>query len=79
MTISTAMLRDADRVAAARFSFLLSTPIILGAGLKEGWKLLQPVAHGGAAPAAAIPWLVVAVGTTAAAVTGFLSSWFRGA
>jgi len=34
-TISTAMLRGLDRAAAARFSFLLATPIIAGAALKN--------------------------------------------
>lgn len=32
-TISAARLRDVERAEAARFSFLLSTPIIVGAGL----------------------------------------------
>jgi undecaprenyl-diphosphatase len=45
-TISAGLLQGLDRTAAARFSFLLATPIILGATLKElptlmhsGWDL----------------------------------------
>jgi len=34
-TISTALLRDLDRVAATRLSFLLSIPALIGAGLYE--------------------------------------------
>lgn len=33
ITISAGLFRDLDRTAAARFSFLLSTPAVLGAGL----------------------------------------------
>ncbi|MGB9619263.1 MAG: undecaprenyl-diphosphate phosphatase, partial [Armatimonadota bacterium] len=40
ITISAGLFRNLDRAAAARFSFLLSTPIILGAGLLELAKLL---------------------------------------
>ena len=36
ITISTALFRNVDRAAATRFSFLLSTPIIVGASLLEG-------------------------------------------
>lgn len=35
MTMSAGLLRDLDRAAAARFAFLLSAPIIAGAGLKQ--------------------------------------------
>ncbi|MFA6096667.1 MAG: undecaprenyl-diphosphate phosphatase [Candidatus Paceibacterota bacterium] len=35
VTIAAALIMGFDRVSAARFSFLLSTPIILGAGIKE--------------------------------------------
>jgi undecaprenyl-diphosphatase len=41
ITISTGLLRNLDRPTAARFSFLLSTPIILGAGAKDAWDLLK--------------------------------------
>lgn len=61
-TISAAILRDVRRDAAARFSFLLSTPVILGAGvwqLKDlfqlaGWTVwLLPLLIGFAAAAGA--------------------------
>lgn len=35
ITITAALLSNFDRAASARFSFLLATPIIMGAGLKE--------------------------------------------
>ncbi len=41
ITISGGLLRDLDRPTAARFSFLLSTPIILGAAAKDAWDLLK--------------------------------------
>jgi undecaprenyl-diphosphatase len=46
-TISAGLLRDLDRTTAARFSFLLSTPIIAGAAAKKGWELMK---HGGGLP-----------------------------
>jgi undecaprenyl-diphosphatase len=78
ITISTAMLRDADRASAARFSFLLATPVILGAGMLEGWHLLKAtgmtalaVAGVAATPVRAqLPMFVV--GVACAAITGFL-------
>jgi len=41
ITISAGLFRGLDRAAAARFSFLLSTPIVLGAGLMELKKLVR--------------------------------------
>ena len=41
ITITAALLLGANRKLAARFSFLLSTPIILGAGIKEFPSLIQ--------------------------------------
>ena len=41
ITISAGLLRNLDREAAARFSFLLSTPIILGAAATDAWHLLR--------------------------------------
>jgi len=71
ITMTTAMLRDSDRTSAARFSFLLSTPVIVGAGLLQILHLLKAVRH----PAAAmepIHWGALTVGFVCAAVTGFL-------
>lgn len=39
ITMAAALVRGVDRPAAARFSFLLSTPIIAGAALKAGHDL----------------------------------------
>jgi undecaprenyl-diphosphatase len=70
ITISTALLRDSSRTSAARFSFLLSTPVIVGAGILQGLHLIKAVRHPieGIAP---VQWPVLCVGTIAAAITGF--------
>jgi undecaprenyl-diphosphatase len=77
ITISTALLRNSDRTAAARFSFLLSTPVIVGAGILEGWRFLKVLRHpalqpGGEGAIFEVKWTVLLVGIVAAAVTGFL-------
>jgi undecaprenyl-diphosphatase len=41
ITISGGLFRSLDRPSSARFSFLLSTPIILGAAAKDAWDLLK--------------------------------------
>lgn len=71
ITITTAMLRNSDRTSAARFSFLLSTPVIVGAGLLQGWKAIRVLHHPieGSAP---INWIVMLLGIGVAAVIGFL-------
>ena len=53
-TISAAMLLGLDRVAAARFSFLLSTPIIAGAALSAAHKLHK---EGGIPPGMKTPMI----------------------
>jgi undecaprenyl-diphosphatase len=72
-TITTGMLLGLTREAAARFSFLLSVPIILGAGAYKLWKTV-PVLRG------APDWaLATAVGTVVAAVGGYLViGWLLG-
>jgi len=76
ITMSTALLRNADRASAARFSFLLATPVIVGAGVLETWRLLE-IVRTPAALSAGIPaqdnisWAVLAIGILFAAVTGF--------
>jgi undecaprenyl-diphosphatase len=57
-----------DRTSAARFSFLLSLPIIAGAGLFKGAKLVKD----GLPPGTAAPF---AWGMLASAVSGFLVIW----
>src|SRR5437588_10498056 len=71
VTITAARGVGVNREDAARFSFLLSLPIIGGAGLYKGAKLLIgsekiPAGFGGA----------FAAGVTASAVSGFLVIWF---
>jgi undecaprenyl-diphosphatase len=64
-TISTGRLRGLERQAAARFSFLLALPIILGAGAKallDLRKVHEPAAGGA----------VLAAGFLSSAVVGFL-------
>ncbi|HSW39513.1 MAG TPA: undecaprenyl-diphosphate phosphatase, partial [Acidobacteriota bacterium] len=70
ITMTAAMLRNSDRVSAARFSFLLSTPIIVGAGMLQGWRLIDIVRHPlpGSDP---VQWQAFIFGIAAAAITGF--------
>ncbi len=64
---------------AARFSFLLATPIILGAAVLEIPKLLHaPAEAGGAAMSGGALWVAgVVAGVTAYASTAFLMRYFR--
>ena len=59
-TITAGRALGMTREAAARFSFLLATPITLGAGLYGSRKLLTETHTG-------IEWLAIAVGFVAAA------------
>ena len=54
ITMSTGLFRRMTRETAARFSFLLSTPIIAGAALKK----LVEVRHEGLAPEMRLPFVV---------------------
>lgn len=63
-TMTAALLLDYRREAAARFSFLLSTPIIAGAALQEGMAL----AREGLPSAMQLPFLV---GTLVSAISGY--------
>jgi undecaprenyl-diphosphatase len=74
-TITAGRALGLNREAAARFSFLLATPITLGAGLYGSRKLLTE-AHTG------VEWLAIGVGFTVAALSGtvaigFLLAWLR--
>jgi undecaprenyl-diphosphatase len=71
-TIGGAMLRGFNRPAAARFSFLLSVPALLGAGILAIADLLAAGSLGADLPA-------LAVGFAAAAVSGYLCiRWLLG-
>ena len=66
ITISTAMLLGLTRHSAARFSFLLSTPVILGAAAKAG---LDAFAEGGIPADQQTAFLV---GVVVSAIAGYL-------
>jgi undecaprenyl-diphosphatase len=72
-TITTGMLLGFTREAAARFSFLLSVPIILGAGAYKLWKTV-PLLRG------APEWVLATwIGTAVAAVAGYaVIAWLLG-
>ena len=74
-TITAGLAMGLTRESAARFSFLLATPITLGAGLYGSRDLLAE-AHTGS------EWLAIGSGFVAAAVAGmlaigFLLAWLR--
>lgn len=74
-TITAGLALGLTRESAARFSFLLATPITAGAGLYGSRRLLTE-AHTGT------EWLAIGVGFAVAAIAGivaigFLLSWLR--
>src|SRR5437016_5566181 len=66
ITITAALFRDLNREAAARFSFLLSTPAIAAAALKGAWDIRK---HGGIPPDMRVPF---ALGIIVSAIVGGL-------
>ena len=72
--IVAGLLRDLHHDAAARYSFLLATPVILAASLLEIPTLFAPDAHVALVQAAAG---CVVAGLTAYASVAFLTRWFR--
>ncbi|MHB9035240.1 MAG: undecaprenyl-diphosphatase UppP [Armatimonadota bacterium] len=69
ITISAGLFRNLDRAAAARFSFLLSTPIIFGAGMMA---LKKTMSEG----LPAEEWVVFGWGFASAAVFGYIAIHF---
>lgn len=69
VTITVARWLRFDRAAAARLSFLMSLPIIAGAGL---YKLLDVLSEGGIPSDFVAPFVV---GMATSAVTGFAAVW----
>ena len=74
-TITTGLAFGLTREAAARFSFLLATPITLGAGLYGSRKLLTETHTG-------LEWVALGAGFVAAVISGilaigFLLAWLR--
>jgi undecaprenyl-diphosphatase len=72
ITITAGMWRKMTRETAARFSFLLSTPVIAGAALHEVPKLLK--AHN--AGALDIPLSTIAVAIAVSGIVGYLGIAF---
>jgi undecaprenyl-diphosphatase len=71
-TIATGLLLGLDRASAARFSFLMSAPIVLGAGLIKGLDLVRDGIPAGEAPA-------LIIGFFSAFVVGYASiAWLLG-
>ncbi len=68
ITISAGLFRGLEREAAARFSFILSTPVIFSAALFEGRKLISN--------AGAYDLNLFLAGVVTSAVTGFIAIKF---
>jgi len=76
ITITAALFRDFERSAAARFSFLLSTPAIAAAAAKDFWDLRK---HGGIPPGMGMPFVVgiLVSGIVGAIVIAFFLKYLR--
>lgn len=64
ITITAALLLGMSRQGSARFSFLLSIPVIAGAGLLKAWELVNA---GGATH-----WLLLGMGAVISGLTAYL-------
>jgi undecaprenyl-diphosphatase len=67
-TMSAGLLSGLTRQQAARYSFLLSIPVFVGATVYEGFKLVTQ----GGLHLAGLPWGVMLLGVIASAVVGYL-------
>jgi undecaprenyl-diphosphatase len=67
ITMTTGLFMGLKRETAAKFSFLLSAPIILGAGVYKGYGLMK---HGGLPQDERLPFLI---GLLTAALVGFFA------
>ena len=76
ITITTGLFRSLTREAAARFSFLLSTPAIAAAAAKGIWDIQK---HGGIAPGMKMPFVlgVVVSGLAGVVVIAFFLKYLR--
>jgi undecaprenyl-diphosphatase len=71
-TITVGLLQGFDRESIARFSFLMSTPIIFGAGLLKLPHMLRDMRAG----TSEVTWGALAAGFVAAAIVGtFVIRW----
>jgi undecaprenyl-diphosphatase len=75
-TITGGLLRGLDHAASAHFSFLIATPVILGATALEVPKLLHAGVPAGVLQVAAVS--AVVAGVVAFLSTAFLMRYFRG-
>jgi undecaprenyl-diphosphatase len=66
LTIATGLLSGMDRTSAARYSFLLSIPIILGA------SMLYPLIKLDIKEVMTYNWLAISIGTIVSAIVGYL-------
>ncbi len=64
ITITAALLMGMSRTASARFSFLLSIPLIIAAGFLKSYELSQSISH--------LPWLDIFLGTALSAVSAYI-------
>jgi len=74
ITMTAARMISLDREASARFSFLLSLPIVFGAGAFKSIDLVKDGLHGYGVP---FFWGFVAAGVSGFAVIAFLLSYLR--
>ena len=65
-TIATGLFCGLDRITAARYSFLLSIPIILGA------SMVYPLVKIDVAEAIGYNWMAIITGTIVSGITGYL-------
>ena len=63
VTMTAALLLGMGRQASARFSFLLSIPIIASAGLLKTWELVSG--------AASVDWVAMAVGVVVSGISAY--------
>jgi len=63
ITITAGLLLGLERQAAARFSFLLSIPVIAGAGLLKTWELVSSDAT--------VNWAILGLGVAVSACTAY--------
>ncbi len=66
LTIATGLFRKLDRTTAARFSFLLSIPIILGA------SMVYPLIKLNFAEVVRYDWVEIIIGTIVSGIVGYL-------
>lgn len=63
ITITAALLLNMSRKDAARFSFLLSIPVISGSGAVKAWELIQS--------AVPVNWLLIGCASLVSAITAY--------